>query len=108
MKRINTAIVAITMLACSAAQADEWNGEDKNLHALGGGVIALAMTAQTGNAYTGFKYGCGAGVAKELFDATGQGEVSAKDLLITCLGASVGAGSGLILVPGAVLFKMKF
>ena len=83
-----------TLLACTTVHADEWTGEDKKLHAIGGAAIALAMTAQTGSSLTGFAWGCGAGVAKEVFDSTGQGQVSGKDLIVTCAGAAVGAGAG--------------
>ncbi len=103
--RLGNLAAMAAIFVCSTAQADDWTGEDKKLHAIGGGVIALAMTAQTGSAWAGFKYGCGAGLAKEAFDATGQGEVSAKDLIVTCLGAGVGAGSGFVLVPGAVWYR---
>lgn len=89
-------LIAATLGAFCAhgAKADEWTGEDKTAHAIGGGTIALAMTAQTGSAMKGFAWGCGAGVAKEAFDAAGQGQVSGKDLVVTCLAAAAGAGAG--------------
>lgn len=81
-----------------SAKADEWTGEDKTAHAIGGGTIALAMTAQTGSSLKGFAWGCGAGAAKEVFDATGQGQVSGKDLVVTCLAAAAGAGAGRLFI----------
>jgi hypothetical protein len=94
--RITATLIAASLGAFGAhsARADEWTGEDKKLHAIGGGAIALAMTAQTGSSLKGFAWGCGAGVAKEAFDATGQGQVSGKDLVVTCLAAAAGAGAG--------------
>lgn len=94
--RIIAPLIAAALGAFGAhsAKADGWTGEDKTAHALGGGVIAIAMTVQTGSAMKGFAWGCGAGVAKEAFDATGQGYVSGKDLVVTCLAAAAGAGVG--------------
>ncbi len=81
---ITATLIAASLGAFGAhsAKADEWTGEDKTAHALGGSVIALAMTAQTGSSLKGFVWGCGAGIAKEAFDATGQGQVSGKDLVV--------------------------
>lgn len=94
--RIITTLISATLGAFCAhgARSDEWTGEDKKLHAIGGGAIALAMTAQAGSPAKGFAWGCGAGVAKEAFDAMVMGQVSSKDLVVTCLAAAAGAGAG--------------
>lgn len=96
MNRLITLSAAITLGAFAAhtARADDWTGADKNLHAIGGAAIGIAAAAQTGSAWAGFRWGCGAGVAKEIFDATGQGEPSAKDLIVTCAAAGLGATVG--------------
>jgi hypothetical protein len=91
------AIIAMAIAAgafASHARADEWTGEDKTLHAIGGAAIGLAMAAQTGSAWAGFRWGCGVGAAKELFDAAGQGTPSAKDLIVTCAAAGLGSAVG--------------
>lgn len=87
-------LAAAGTLNADTARADEWHGDDKTLHAIGGGVIGLAMATHTGSAWSGAKWGCAAGAAKEAFDATGQGEVSAKDLIVTCVAAGAGAVAG--------------
>lgn len=95
------------------AKADEWHGEDKQLHLLAGWGIANAATLQTASPLQGFAWGCGAGAAKELFDMTGQGDPSVKDFVVTCLGAGLGSGTGWLLLPaerrGAqVLYRKEF
>lgn len=72
---------------------DSWTTVDKGYHLAGGFAIASAATLYTKNPYHGFYWGCGAGVIKEALDSmdTINHTVSGKDLVVTCLGAAMGA-----------------
>lgn len=106
---MNRTLVAAA-LACIAfsAHADEWTGRDKNLHFAGGAAIATAVTAATGNEWHGFLAGTAAGLAKEVHDATGRGQVSGKDFAVTALGAFAGAKiTGLALGKNRVTYTIN-
>ena len=82
-------LIATTVLLLSAPvyAEDTWTGPDKFLHFGGGAVIAGAVTAGTKSRAWGFTAGCGVGLAKEVADPI----FSQKDLIVTCLGAGLGA-----------------
>lgn len=103
-RRAGAAIGAALILALSAvsdARADSWTGADKGLHLAAGAAIALPVTLATSSTTFGAATGCGVGVLKELADKRRPGHVaSAKDAVVTCAGALVGAQlGGLFVVP---------
>lgn len=96
--RRHAVIFAALVASAQAARADEWTGQDKQMHFAAGAVIAAAGSVAYGQR-TGFLIGTAAGVAKELVDSQRTGHVvSAKDALATAAGAWVGS-----YVPGLVL-----
>jgi putative lipoprotein len=98
-------IAALT--ACSAvapsARADEWWAEDKALHfgvsaGLGAGGYALASLhwdRPWQRALVGATFSLSLGAAKELWDLSGHGDPSWKDLAWDGIGTSVGVGLAL-------------
>lgn len=103
-------ITAALLLAATAAHADDWHGADKALHLRAGTAIALAGTTLTGSPLLGMGLGCGAGLAKEMADMRHREthDVSAKDAVVTCLGASLGAATGLLITPGGLYWSARF
>jgi uncharacterized protein YfiM (DUF2279 family) len=79
--------LALALTASAAHAQDTWTGPDKFLHFGGGALIAGAVTAGTQSRAWGFAAGCGVGLAKEVADPV----FSQKDLVVTCLGAGLGA-----------------
>lgn len=84
------ALLALAVLISAPAFA-----QDKALHFGAGAAIAAAVTATTNNAGLGFTAGCAAGVLKEAYDARhpARHTVGGADLVVTCLGAGLGAGA---------------
>lgn len=92
-------LLTLLLLVCSLqAHADSWTGEDKKLHFGAGFVISSLVTLHTKDPWEGFKWGVIAGATKEAVDATGVGEVSAKDFAVTALGSAIGAYTGGLIV----------
>lgn len=87
---MKTALLALALL-CAPAIAEDWTGKDKQLHLAGGIAVAAAVTAATGDEWKGFLASTAVGVAKEVYDSTGRGHVSAKDAAVTAIGALIGA-----------------
>lgn len=77
---------------------DHWRGDDKKMHALGGGGISFIATLHTADPWQGFLWGAGAGLAKEAIDATGQGDCSFQDFAVTAIAAGVSAYTGGLVV----------
>jgi putative lipoprotein len=81
-----------------AADDDPWLGRDKALHfsataslALGGyGASALKTPDPLTRAAAGVTLGLGAGLAKELWDLTGAGDPSWRDLTWDVVGTATG------------------
>ena len=98
------AIAAILVLAMSSHRAragsddDAWFGRDKALHfsfsaalAAGGYAGASLWTDDRGSRLlVGGGVAVAAGVGKELFDLSGQGDASARDLTWDLVGAATG------------------
>ncbi len=91
--------VAVCLLLAPAARADDdWVGADKALHfsvsaaLAGGGYAAAAAWSDAGvdRLATGASVSLLAGIGKELWDVTGHGQGSLKDLTWDLLGAVVG------------------
>lgn len=94
---------------CQGAPRDSWTGYDKKLHFLGGAAIAAGVAVHTGDPWKGFYAGAAAGVLKEALDATGTGNVSGRDLVVTVIGAAVGAsGSRLVIGRRFVGVRAEF
>lgn len=113
MKRSLLAILitlATTAQANSLVWNDAWTGRDKQQHLLSGAVIASGVTVITNNPTLGLVAGCGAGFLKEAHDLSGTGTPSAKDMLVTCAGAFIGAKltEKLYLTPNRIEYKFKF
>ena len=91
---VYTVIVSAAHAKCITN--DKWRGDDKAQHALAGLGIGYIATMQTKDPMTGFLWAAGIGAAKEAVDATGGGQCSLQDLLVTALAGGVGAGLGKI------------
>jgi uncharacterized protein YfiM (DUF2279 family) len=104
---MKTALIAMALLS-TAAHADEWHGRDKQLHFIGGVAVAAAVTAATGDEWKGFLASTAVGIAKEVYDSTGRGHVSAKDAAMTALGALLGAKfTGWALSPDRITYTRR-
>jgi uncharacterized protein YfiM (DUF2279 family) len=92
------AVVLAMIAAAAPARADEWLGADKALHF--GATFALASGGYAAGAWLGespetkWLAGAGlavaAGVGKELYDLTGRGDASWKDLAWDGFGTAAG------------------
>lgn len=95
---------AFALPAAARAQHDDWLGRDKALHygasvGLGAGIYA-ASRFTVPSPVTRFALGTGAafsvGVLKELWDASGRGTPSGRDLAWDAAGAFTGAALALL------------
>jgi len=101
-KPFAAAVLFVTFLSSGARAAppdpDPWWGTDKALHmsvcaGLSGGGYALSTQITgdiPGRAAFGAAVGIGAGLGKEVLDATGLGDPSWKDFLWDVIGTSIG------------------
>lgn len=85
-------------VAPSEARADSWSGQDKVMHVAAGAAVGSAVTLMTESKAIGIAAGTIVGLAKEASDAGQDGHtVSAKDAVVTAVGAVLGAyGSDMI------------
>lgn len=92
------------------AEADEWTGSDKTLHAAGGAVIGAGITAYTKSPLKGCAAATAVGAAKELADKTVlHGNASAKDFIVTAAAGCLASGvTGLVITPNAVIYRKEF
>lgn len=104
----SAAAVALAVSTAASAQPaepqkpdpDPWFGPDKTLHfalsfmiASGAyGFAALATRSAPARFGVGAGVGLGAGVAKELYDLTGRGDPSWRDLAWDAIGVAAGLG----------------
>ncbi|MCA9674948.1 MAG: hypothetical protein KC464_07940, partial [Myxococcales bacterium] len=92
------------VVAPGVARADDWLGRDKALHfgasatlAVGGyAVSTIWLERHDQRAGAGAAVALSAGVAKELWDATGRGDPSWKDLTWDVVGTVVGVAVSLL------------
>ena len=92
------AFVALLALVASMAHADAWTGKDKGLHIAAGYAASAVATQALDSKFAGFAFGTAVGLLKEMRDATGRGQVSAKDFFVTAAGAALGSyTSGVLL-----------
>ena len=106
-------IVAIASGALSAvgdARADEWTGRDKNLHALGGAMVASSVQQITGSRGLALAAGGIVAVGKELADMRMPGHTpSHKDAIVTFAGSLIATSvPGLSIGPGWIAYRMSF
>jgi putative lipoprotein len=101
-------LVLVSVLAplpARAADPDPWFGRDKGLHFAVSGTIAAAGYAgaalvtenRTTRAAAGATLALGAGAAKELWDLSGHGDASWRDLTWDVVGTATG-----VLVAAAI------
>jgi putative lipoprotein len=102
LRRVTAALTPIALvLAAATARAeddDPWLGRDKALHfsacavlsAGGYGAAALATDDVRVRAGAGIGVGLAAGAAKEIWDLTGRGDPSARDLAWDVAGTATG------------------
>jgi putative lipoprotein len=92
---------SLTILSASTARAsDDWLGPDKAVHfgvSAGLGVAGYAGSSpflQTvpARAIAGSSFSLSLGVAKELYDLSGHGDASLRDLTWDVIGTAVGVG----------------
>lgn len=93
-------VVACWALGCAPVRADPWLGTDKGKHFGASAVLAtggyaasmLVVEEPWQRAALGGGFALTLGVAKELYDATGQGDPSLRDLTWDVIGCVFGAG----------------
>jgi uncharacterized protein YfiM (DUF2279 family) len=102
---IRAAALALAMAAGTAHAGglnagDDWTGPDKDKHAVLGAVAGFAVTSATGAVWKGIAAGFVLGAAKEYADSRNRAKHSAsyKDLIVTGMGAALGAGASRIVV----------
>jgi hypothetical protein len=104
-------LLALALLTFNV-RADEWTSGDKRAHFASGTVLSLGTTLYTKSAGAGFTVGCGIGIAGELVDASRYGvhskHVSIKDATMQCLGAAVGAQTGVWISPSSITWRIQF
>ncbi|NVK32441.1 MAG: hypothetical protein HWE20_15650 [Gammaproteobacteria bacterium] len=77
-------LAAILMLSANTCFALE---KDKEMHFAVG--FSLGALNTSGDSRSGMLLGCAAGLAKEAYDAQGNGTVEAADAVMTCAGAAL-------------------
>lgn len=105
--KILALLIAIAPLAASA---DSWSGKDKALHMTGGAAIGAAVLAATKSEGYALAAGCGAGIAKEVWDSKRQNHTaSVKDAAVTCAGTYIGIkASGIVLTARGINYSKAF
>lgn len=84
------ALFSLLATACTAqAQTvDSWTGRDKALHLVAGAAVAGLALSQGATRAQATAAGTVVGILKEAHDAGGRGQVSARDAVVTALGAA--------------------
>ena len=107
---VATVVAAVLVTAATvaplahAAEPDPWFGQDKALHftisaglaTAGYGVTAAVSDDRTWRVPVGATLALGAGVGKELYDLSGRGDASWRDLTWDVLGTATGLGLALL------------
>jgi putative lipoprotein len=94
----------LTAAPARATEEDPWWGRDKALHfgvsaglgASGYAVSSLALDSRLERAAAGAAFSLTLGAGKELYDLSGGGDASWKDLTWDVAGTSVGVGLALL------------
>lgn len=95
------ALLSVGMPATARAEEDPWFGPDKAKHfgasavlAAGGyGIGAVAFEERSSALLLGGGIALTAGVGKEVYDATGAGSASGRDLVWDVVGTAAGLGA---------------
>ncbi len=78
------AVLAAAALTASPAEADEWTGRDKRMHAWGGAIVAGSVKEATGSTTLALAAGTAVAIGKELADTQMPGHTpSYKDAIVT-------------------------
>lgn len=104
-RMLRAALCSLVLLGASSARADAWLGPDKALHFGVSAALArasydgasLALDAPPKRAAVAATVALSLGAAKELYDLSGRGDPSAKDLAWDAAGTAVGVGLSLAL-----------
>lgn len=105
---VSLTTLSLLMLMPASARADErdpWLGRDKALHFSASAVIAggayggsaLFTDDRATRAALGVGVGLAAGIAKEVYDMTGRGDPSWRDLTWDAIGVTMGVGVSLLI-----------
>lgn len=90
-----SALPAVFCLFPLGAIADEWTGQDKQLHFAVSAVLGIAAYSQTHDRAQAFGWALAPGILKEVIDSQQDGnDFSGKDLAWDALGALAGAQVG--------------
>ena len=100
-----TAVLALHGGAARASEDDPWLGRDKALHfgasaLIAGGTYALSalwIDGRNGRAGVATGVALGAGVSKELYDLSGHGDPSLRDLAWDVVGTAFGVGVSVLI-----------
>jgi uncharacterized protein YfiM (DUF2279 family) len=102
-------MMAALVAASFSAQADEWHGRDKQLHAIGGAIVAGSVHQLTDSRWAGFAASLAVGIGKELVDMRMPGHTpSLKDAVVTAMGGSLVLVPGLSIGPGWISYRKEF
>lgn len=104
------ALGLVLAITTGPAEADDWHGPDKTLHAAGGALIGAGVTAYTKSPLKGCAAATAVGALKEVADKTVlHGDPSFKDFAVTAVAGCLTAGAtGLIVTPNAVIYRKEF
>ena len=113
-------LVFMSLCVFSNSFADDWDGGDKQLHFVVGGLTGLAGYAahdivapesrERDKFITGWLVGTSVGLAKEIFDEVRYGGFSYKDLVVTSAGSAVGSliGVGIVYIDDTLFLQKKW
>lgn len=92
---MNKIVVAMFLtLCCASTFADSWTTQDKKEHAIVSAMFGTMAGTAIEDKYVAFGVAMLPGIAKELYDATGKGTPSWKDLGADAAGALLGVYIG--------------
>lgn len=102
---VATAALALHAGTARASDEDPWLGRDKALHfgasaVIAGGTYALSalwIDGRNGRAGVATGVALGAGVSKELYDLSGRGDPSFRDLAWDVIGTAFGVGLSVLI-----------
>lgn len=102
--------LGLLLLLSPHLQADEWTGEDKQLHFTVSAALGVAAYSHTHDRAKAFGWAMVPGILKEIADSQqDDNRFSGKDLAWDALGAAVGVQAGHWLIgPGQVSWAKAF
>ena len=108
---MQSALLYVLLSLPFLAHADDWTGRDKTLHFIGGAAVGAAVTLATDKPMYGIAAGAAVGLAKELYDTQHRAThtPSAKDLVMTIVGAAVGSyATHLLIRKDFIGYRLNF